>query len=357
MQKNKLKILYIGGQFKGSTGLERRKALEELGHTVDVFDTDPYVRFRGRLQNALTHRLGWGPAVWQLNKDILKFAEVIDYELVWVSKGAWFYPKTIKKLKKEGVAKIIHYNTDDPFGLLGSKRWRTFIKAIPIYDIHYVRRQKNIDEYRKRGAVRVIRAYPNYSSYLHKPIEVDEIVRKQLGGPVGFIGDYEKERAEMLHFIASNGIPVRVWGPNWKERCSHKHPNLKIEGKGLYGEDYVRAINSFDINLCFLRKCNRDLSTSRSLEIPGCGAFMLAERTSEHLELFKEGKEAEFFEGKNELIKKIKYFLTCPEEREQIAKSGLERCQKSKYDNLSFMAWAVESSQAIKVNDFSNKIM
>ena len=146
--------------------------------------------------------------------------------------------------------------------------------------------------------------------------------------------------------MVEQGIPVKVWGDRWDEFQRKTRGEFTVAGPSRYGDDYVKTICSFDINLCFLRKLNRDYQTQRSVEIPACGAFMLAERTAEHLALFEEGKEAEFFSSNEELLRKARYYLEHPVERRAIAQAGRERCLSNGYsyhERLKTMLDRVES--------------
>ncbi len=151
-----------------------------------------------------------------------------------------------------------------------------------------------------------------------------------MGRDVGFVGGFERDRAEQITYLAEQGIPVRIYGSYW-ERWPNLHPLITIKGKGVFGDEYTKAICATKINLGFLRKLNRDLQTQRSVEIPACGGFLLAERTDEHLALFEEGQEAEFFASNEELLEKVKYYLAHPEQRQRIAAAGRERCLRSGY--------------------------
>src|SRR6185436_2742196 len=127
-----------------------------------------------------------------------------------------------------------------------------------------------------------------------RPLELTEEERRNFGAEVGFVGQYERERADALVALSGAGIPVTAWSWDWDLR-RHRHLNLDVRRRFLDGLDYARAVNAARINLGFLRKVNRDLQTTRSIEIPACGGFLLAERTDEHRRLFREGEEAEFF--------------------------------------------------------------
>jgi spore maturation protein CgeB len=147
--------------------------------------------------------------------------------------------------------------------------------------------------------------------------------------------------------LAESGIPVRVWGTNW-HKLKKKNELLKLEETPVHGAEYARALCSFDINLGFLRKYARDLQTTRSVEIPACGAFMLAERTNEHRSLFEEGREAEFFESDEELLGKVRYYLEHPEERVRIALAGRERCVTGRYSNHDRLSALLARVEAIR---------
>ena len=65
---------------------------------------------------------------------------------------------------------------------------------------------------------------------------------------------------------------------------------------------------------------------------------MLGERTAEHMAHFKDGAEAVFFEGVDEMIAKVRYYLAHEEERHRIALAGRERCVRSGYSYDERMA-------------------
>lgn len=325
-------MLHLGRTADVATSPQRMRAFEQLGFAVTPLDLSFYVETGGRIVNHLRLKLAIGPGIAALNRRFVELAEQIHPHIVWVDKGLYLWPRSLRRVKQSTGALLVHLDPDDPFGNpLGR---RLFFKAIPEYDVHVVAREVNIPEFKSAGAKCVVRYHWAYDPNVHRPIAVTSEIRQKLGGPVGFIGDWEAQREAAIRFLAESGVPVRIWGPRWERKVRRSHPNMRIEGACLIGDDYARAICAFDINLGFLRKINRDLSTTRSVEIPACGGFLLAERTSEHQALFEEGKEAEFFDSPAELLDKTRRYLADTPARVAIAQAGRQRCQTSGYSHV-----------------------
>lgn len=262
-----------------------------------------------------------------INKRILNKLEEKKYDFMIILKGNRIYPWTLKKIKRlYSNMKIASWSGDNMtkwhnksfFYHFGINHYDTIFSVnIPDY--------KNIEKFCNKP---VYYFNKRADKFTHTSVNLD---RNTFRNDVLFIGSYEKERFTTLKFLAQNGIKIDIYGAMWSKCKEEIHPNLKVHFKELVGQDYVEAISNSKITLGFLRKINKDTQTSRTFEIPACGSFMLMERTKEHLILFEEGKEAEFFNTENELLEKIKYYLKHDEEREIIVSNGRKKVEDGKY--------------------------
>lgn len=328
-----MQILYVAPLQSGSMAAQRYQIFKGMGHEVIAVDNsigEPYSRLK-KVIFRITRRINFPLDLDGINSKITEICNVTKVDLIWIDKGMNIYPGTLKLIKKQmHYAPIVNFNPDNPF--IPQKGWRWFKQCMPYYDIFFVPREVSVTDHLRAGARLVKRFYWGYTPELHRPLAVSESDRVKFGEAVGFIGSYEKNRAETMQSVAQRGVPVRVWGDGWKWR-KKRLSDLIIEGRTAWGPDFVKAINSFDINLCFLNKQNHDTLNTRCLAIPACRAFMLAERTNDLKELFEEGKEAEFFETPQELFDKIIFYLKHENLRKSIAQAGRERCEKSGYSN------------------------
>jgi spore maturation protein CgeB len=338
-----LKIVYVGPLQPGDTCLHRMEALRDVGHTVIGIDT---TRTRmgkaARMWNSALRRV-WGPPDSAgANRRIVE-ATADPFDLLWIDKGLTILPATLEEVRsRHPRAILLSYSPDDMMNPRNqSKLYRA---SIPYYDLHVTTKSFNVRELLDAGARRAMMVDNGFAEHVHRPVQLSSRERERLGGPVGCIAFWEEDRERSLTYLASHGLPVRVWGP-WPKR--RYRTGLKVEGVAAWAEDYPRTICAFDINVAFLRKVNRDQQTTRSVEIPACGAFMLAERSSEHLRLFTEGKEAEFFGSDEELLDKCRFYLAHPELRRQIADAGRARCITGGYGNRHRVSEIIEHVRSI----------
>jgi spore maturation protein CgeB len=331
-----MKILFIGDLSSYARARQRFIAMQDLRHLVKgiswvLSETELDVAYKPKLWQRVRRKIGYPVDLVELNKKLLPAISKFRPNLLWIEKANTIRPSIYRKIKFNFPnLKIVYYSEDDIY--LRDNRSQYLKTSLPIFDIVYTTKPRNLQELPTLGAQKVVCIYQAYDRDFHKPLSLSPEEQKFWGADVGFVGFFERDRAEQMLFLAEQGIKVRVWGFNW-QAWQNKHPNLLVEARPVFNQDFIKVLNATRINLNFLRKINRDRHTSRSLEIPACQGFMLAERTDEHLQLFTEGKEAEFFDSREELLQKVQYYLTHEAERESIARAGLERCLASGYSH------------------------
>lgn len=321
-----------------NTSRHRITALTSLGCEIQVVDSalgcySGVANIRHKVCNRLfRHGLPVSlPDVANDNARLLAAAKRGHWDIIWLEKALTIRPQTLERVRNHcPAARIVGFSPDDMNGRHNQSQ--QFLGALPHYDSFVTTKSYNVEELGNLGCPNVVFVGNGFDPETFRPLPFSPDDRIRLGGDVGFIGTYERERAELMYYLATQGIRVRGWGSNWAKTPWH-HPNLAIENRPLYGDDFAKACATFKINLAFLRKINRDQQTTRSVEIPACGGFMLAERTDEHLELFEEGEEAEFFASHEELLQKCRHYLHDEEARIRIGRRGYERCLGSGYSN------------------------
>ncbi len=323
-------VLYVGPLERGGTCRQRLEAMAALCGEVLPVDSAP-PRPPGLAQRV--RRRLWGPADRSgANAAVRSHLRDRAFDMLWIDKGLTIRAETLEEARRlRPGCRIVGYSPDDMAARHNTSA--AFRASLRHYDLYFTTKSFGVAEMLAMGCPRVRFVGNAFDPATHRPHPVTERERADYGGPVGFIGQFERARAGSLDRLAADGVPVRVWGPDWGRHRARGVP-LRVEGRPLWGEAYARAISAFDINLGFLRKANRDVSTTRSVEIPACGGFLLAERTDEHRELFAEGREAEYFGSDEELVGKTRYYLAHPRERRRIAAAGRERCVRGGYSNL-----------------------
>jgi spore maturation protein CgeB len=341
-----LSILYVGPLNSGTTSRQRFHALALLGHRVTGVDLVPgdLAERQRALGWRVRRRLFGDPDDSRLNERLLARPVSPAPDVVWVDKGLTVQPATLRALRARWPsAFFVNYSGDDMFNPRNSTpAWRA---SLGLYDLFATTNRRNPPELKAAGAREVLCVDKGYSPEIHRPHDVTPGTRERLGGDVGFIGWPEGPRERSLRHLARHGVPVRVWGPwpRWKGA-----PNLRVEGRPVWDDEFARAVSSFRINLCFLRHANRDRQTSRSVMIPACGGFLLAERTDEHREMFREDAEAAFFSSDGELLEKVRWYLAHEDERRRVAEAGRRRCLESGYDHDSRLAFVLRHAAALR---------
>ena len=206
----------------------------------------------------------------------------------------------------------VYYSNDFLFSPVDGRRWRYVHRALSLYDTVLAYRRADKDLLARRMGLEAHIWLPGYDPDILGPEEPAPLPTRPYD--LAFVGHHAPDgREELIRDIARQGFTVKVWGPRWPSI-----PNVD-SGPPVYGPRYVAALRSARLALVLYSFRNHDTVTRRCFEVPYVGTPMLARRSTTMLDLFREGREALYFESSREAVGVMTRALQDP--------VGLERLQ------------------------------
>jgi spore maturation protein CgeB len=210
----------------------------------------------------------------------------------------------------------VNYSTDDPWNPAMRSNWH--LRALPSYDFVFSPRRSNLDDFRRLGCTKVHYLSFAYDESLFAPTTFSN---DSPSHDVLFVGGADPDRVSFMTEFMRYGPPVAVVGGYWE-----RLPAFRAHALGIKPPEVIRALTvAAKVNLCLVRRANRDGHVMRSFEIAAAGGCILAEDTDEHREIFgPEGEATLYFRNAREAAERTRALLCDSVKRKRLA-AGLHR--------------------------------
>lgn len=335
-----MKILLVAPQSKdtilGTIGCYCKKALINLGYNVETFDfrQSQYLKsplgslFRKSIKRISPFSPRQIPFIdtrerEKMNKSLLASTKEYQPDVLLVLMGDTIFQETLGRIREQGVITVNWFHDT----VLASIR-KDFVQDIsPYYDYFFIIDSSEVLNYVKISSPHVKSLPLACDPEVHKRIDLTQEEKEKYSSEVCFVGTVKFKRKEVLAQLRD--FNLGIWG-YWLR----KSPELKryYRRKHVYGEEAVKIYNAskivLDIPISYGTEDKAFYVTPRVFEVPACGAFLLTAENSSLSNLYEIGKEMVCYKDEKELKEMVKYYLSHPEEREQIAQKGQERAYR-----------------------------
>lgn len=328
------RVLLAGFDFYGYKRMMAR-ALEGLGWQTDDLDVyypnfDPALRAR-LLYSVLPARTtidGFLTAAWRRSRR--EFMERLlkrDFELLLVTTPDFLTPDELAEIRARKPGALLACWIWDPID-----RFPGFKPVMPLFDHVFIYDAADLENARNLN--------PNthelllaFDPELFAPSAESGAARRC---KLSFIGSLSDERLRLLEAVLGGlGLgqdDVRIYGGAWRiwpligryrlNRRSWLFASglVRIETIGPQASAQLYHQSAVCLNL-HQRGCRQGYNM-RLFEIAGAGGFQMVERLEGIERVFRDGKEVVLYDSPADLVEKVRYYLTHPEEASAIARAG-----------------------------------
>ena len=320
------KTIILVGLFDWEGRLEAsyKRAFESLGFKVVLFNLEAErasVAPLGPLGRKLMAHLDFPALNAKANRRLINVVKEIEPDILIVCCNQFVRVATLLQIKISlPTVKLVNIFPDTLHNM-GDH----VIAALPLYDLFCTHTQAAVPHLRRMGCVSPFYLPLAADNFIHFPMTLSDSDRVEYGCDLVYVGNWRPEHEKLFNSL--EGFDLAIWGPNYWRKYTRKNSWVRSRWRGkplLTGVEYTKAHLAAEICLDPIDPLNIPSHNMRLFEVPACGAFSLVTRTEEVQELFREDETVVCFEGADELIDKIRYYKSHPDERQIIAQQAYE---------------------------------
>lgn len=320
-------IVVSNGRLRG-LGHYYAEAFAELGHEVLVHGLEDFewLTLRGRVSARIKRMNPFlGITKARQCEQLMSAATNFRPDIVIFSGARDWGAALIRSLKNLCRGRVVVLATDNPMVYPGlqSLEW---LESIAEFDTVFVPAKQVTPIFYQLGAKRVVPYSFSYNPKIHFPRSVE------ISNSISYLGCWGPLQEMWLDRVAAE-FPLRIYGWGWQHAARKSRSRACwAQGEGL-GSEMGTAISSSKITFNMVRAEHGCAYSTKTLEIPACGGFMLTNWSEDQAALFEDGKECVFYNTMEEMTEKARYYLENDGEREKIRRAGMLAVAPHTYKN------------------------
>lgn len=317
------------------------RALKQLGHKTKVFRYSDSVLlphwlinmirlwvyncvpgFYGKYRLAKNRYYKLFVDNWVRQKKLGLVIDGFEPEVILISGGVSDLTATpLLMAKKRGIKIFLIHGVNPDVGATSFEK-----DNVAVFDLVAVNDPTHVDKWKKLGAKKAVSLpVSGIDPKVHNKKKLMGAEKEEYEADICFVGTLLPERQRAIGKILREGLDIGVWG--YIPRGAKLDDELVgIYGGEAWGEKAVRIYNASKIALNLVHESMKAGGNMRTFEIPACGVMQMTNKCES--KWYKDGEELVLFNGENEMIKKIDYYLKEDEKRERIARAGYRRTHK-----------------------------
>ena len=290
-------------------------AIKNLNHELIRFDDRQHI-VPGRLR----YKVKWLSRLDRkyLNKNFISNAIKTKPEIAIIAGGHRIRKSSIQTLNDQNI-KTVLWTIDAPIN------FRPIQRVAAAYNNVFCQGSEAIQLFKENNIKNAHWLPMACDPYFHHPVDLTAEEQEKYGNDIVFVGSYYPNRYALYKNLS--GFDFGIWGPGWSkiEKASDLRSNIK--GEHTKPREWIKIYSASKIVLASHYQDPGNeypvfQSSPRIFEAMACGAFVISDYQKDVFALFKDGQHLVGYKTTDELIEKIKYYLSHSKERKKIAENG-----------------------------------